>query len=170
MYVAMPTMSERAFTDICLLRQVPAPHPPACWRHRSTVALPTRSPTHEDAMCVALDRLDRVQIPSLAQQQPVKYGPLKRPDSHRCQVQHDKSNVARDQHQSSIVSHAQSRKEIRAQNPHESGKSKQPKLVQIRDECIVRISGESPHPRIWPKANKDVDYIPVQKCPDVLAP
>jgi hypothetical protein len=39
MHVAMPTISERAFTDISLLQQVPAPHA-ASWRYRSTVAFP----------------------------------------------------------------------------------------------------------------------------------
>ena len=72
MYVAMPSMSERAFTDICLLRQVPTPILLLPGATAARLRFRTRSPSHEDAMCVAPDRSDRVQIPSLAQQQPVK--------------------------------------------------------------------------------------------------
>ena len=63
MYVAMPTMSERAFTDICLLQQVPAPHA-ASWRYRSTIAFP-KTQRGQDLLTGAPSAVEEKQLREL---------------------------------------------------------------------------------------------------------
>src|SRR5262245_4886511 len=120
----MPTMSDRALTMTYFLRQ--GSGDTACDCAIARVRLLSLALLSGGAVCVqpradtgirhlALRCLYGLQVPRLAKQQSVEHRSLKRPNPHRCQVQRDKSNVARYQHPSSVASHAHGRKEIRYQ-------------------------------------------------------
>src|SRR5262245_11066847 len=95
----MPTMSERVLTDTRFLRQrsfYPSGFLPS--RDRFCVL---RRPFRLQASTVRnFTASDGAEIPRLAQQQGVEYRAFKRPDSHRRNVQDNKSDVTRNQDQS----------------------------------------------------------------------